>query len=595
MLYKSKLQSQFIPNRIRTHTLLILIGMLFFVILIIYASIKIYKIALDETKRNHQLLQREMAMVSVSGINHYLSHVSEDLKFLMNSPCLKSMVRSNYESFLENFFDVHKASNLRAIFIADSNFNMLYAMPESISKCLAEFPVDNLIDLQLDSNQVWYSPVFPQTNANCPSQLSYLMVVRLIENSMGGVDSGTEEKSRVYLGMIASFDWLIDHYVVPLNIGTTVSAWLMDKNGRLLYHPRHPEMVLRSITEDSPDCITCHASFGWQKQMLASSAAFGEYSVGSEPTKIMTHMPLDIKNERWILVISSNLSDVTSVLRSKFSLFFIIVLIILLLTMVVGVYFYKLNIERIRAEEAQRLSEQKELLHLQTCQSSKLASVGELVDTVAHEINTPVSIIVAQTQVLDLNKSNKQHDFADELRIIKEQAQRISKYTLRLLNYSQNMPFNPKPGDLKKIMEECLYLLGPRFRAHKIVIRKNYAPNLSFPIVDKSQIEQVFINLLNNAIDAIHINGQITINIHPYQKESGQEGIQISIMDNGEGIPKESMPNIFKAFFTTKQPNKGTGLGLPISRAIVQRHGGKISVASEPGIDTTFTIFLPIK
>ncbi len=592
MLIKSKLQAMLIPDRVRTHTLWILIGTLAFVMLIIFASFKIYKIALNETRRNHQLLQREMAMVSVSGINHYLSHVSEDLKFLMNSPCLKSMVRANYESFLENFFNVHKASNLIAIFVADSNFNMLYAMPESISKCLAGFPVDKLIDLQLDSNQVWYSPVFPQTNADCLSQLSYLMVVRLIENSMEGGDSGAKKKSSVYLGMVSSFDWLLDHYVVPLNIGTTVNAWLMDRNGRLLYHPTCPDMVLRSITEDSPDCITCHASFEWQKKMLTSTAAFGEYSVGNEPTKIATHVPLNIQNERWILVISSNLAEVTSVMRSKFSLFFILVFIILLFIIVVGVYLYKLNIKRIRAEESQRLSEQKELLHLQTCQASKLASVGELVDTVAHEINTPVSIIVAQTQALDLDRSNQQRDFPEELQIIKEQAQRISKYTRRLLNYSHNMPFDPKPNDLKKIMDECLYLLGPRFRAHKIIVHKNYKPYLPSPIVDQIQMEQVFINLLNNAIDAIHVKGEITIEIFACQKENREEGIEVKITDSGEGIPQDSIPKIFDAFFTTKKPNKGTGLGLPISRAIMQRHGGKINVTSEPGKGTTFSIFL---
>ncbi len=591
MFTKSKRQSQHPPKQIQSHTLWILIGTLVFVMLIAYASIKIYKIALDETRRNHQLLQKEMAMVSVSGINHYLSHVSEDLKLLMNSPCLRSMERARYESFLENFFEVHNTSNLRAIFIADSNFNLLFAIPDSISNCLAGFPVNNLSDLQLDSNKVWYSPVFPQPVANDSRQLCYLMIARLGSSSIMRTDSRAPITEDVYLGMVSSFDWLIDHYVVPLNIGTTVNAWFMDKKGRLLYHPSHPEMVLRSITEDSPDCITCHASFDRQKKMLTSEAAFGEYTVGNEPTKIATHVPLNIQNERWILVISSNLAEVTSVLRSKFSLFFILVLIILSFAVIVGVYFYNLNIKRIRAEEAQRLSEQKELLHLQTCQASKLASVGELVDTVAHEINTPVSIIVAQTQALDLKPSSQRHDFSEELRIIKEQAQRISQYTRRLLNYSHNMPFNPRPHDLKKIMEECLYLLAPRFRAHEITIRKNYAPTLPFPIVDKSQMEQVFINLLNNAIDAIHRNGEIIIEMNQIQNEKGA-GVEIKVTDNGEGIPEDSLPKIFDPFFSTKNPSKGTGLGLSISKAIIQRHRGKINVTSEPGKGTTFSILL---
>jgi len=576
----------------RIHTLLIFLGTSIFIVLIIFSSVKIYQIALAETRRNHQFLQREMAVVSVSGIRDYLNHLTEDLRLLTISPCMQRQEKMQYQSFLANFFDVHKRSNLRAIFLTDSSFNIVYSLPDSISKYIPKLTKADIQPLKMPA---WYSAVFPGQKPDGQQELCYLVITSVPTDLSVFSGSNDQKPAIAYIGIVASFDWLIQHYVSPLNIGTTVTAWLMDKRGRLLYHPRHPEMVLRSIAENSPDCIECHASFDWQRRMISSPAAFGEYTVGKEPTKIMSHVPLDVQNERWILVISSNLSDVTSVLRSKFSLFFIIVLIILALVLLIAIYLYRINVKRIRAEEAQRLSEQKELLHLQACQASKLASVGELVDTVAHEINTPVSIIVAQTQAIDLKRAGAANDYSEELQIIKEQTQRISKYTHRLLKYSHNMPFNPRPGNLKTLMDECLYLLGHRFRAYNIKIHKYYAQNLPLPTVDQSQMEQVFINLLNNAVDAIHANGEITISMESARRDNGQSGIEIRIADNGEGISEEVLPQIFNPFFTTKKPSKGTGLGLSISRAILQRHGGKITVTSKPGKGATFTIFLPVK
>jgi two-component system NtrC family sensor kinase len=280
-------------------------------------------------------------------------------------------------------------------------------------------------------------------------------------------------------------------------------------------------------------------------------------------------------------------------LRTRFNLFFIIILIIVVTIFVVGFLLYFINTRRIRAEEAHRVSEQKELLHQQICHASKLASIGELVDTVAHEINTPVSIIVAQTQAMDLKKINSANAFSEELRIIKDQTQRISNYTHRLLNYSRMMPFQPKPINLTKLFDECLYLLGHRLRAHNIAIIKNYSPGLPQPMADRSQIEQVFINLLNNAIDAINRDGKIIVEM---QQVNGQNeaGVEIKITDNGEGISEESLSKIFNPFFSTKNPSKGTGLGLSISKAIIQRHGGKINVTSKAGKGTTFSIVLQL-
>ena len=158
---------------------------------------------------------------------------------------------------------------------------------------------------------------------------------------------------------------------------------------------------------------------------------------------------------------------------------------------------YFVNTKRIRAEEAKSQSEQMQQLQLQLSHASKLASIGELVDTVAHEINTPTGIISAHADAI-LLQTNQKNICAEELRIIKKQTKRIHEYTRSLLGYSKRMPFNPQPIKINKIIEESVYLLGHRFRAKQILVSINNIDNLPQLIVDQGQIQQVFINAVAN-------------------------------------------------------------------------------------------------
>jgi two-component system NtrC family sensor kinase len=235
----------------------------------------------------------------------------------------------------------------------------------------------------------------------------------------------------------------------------------------------------------------------------------------------------------------------------------------------------------------------------QLSQAAKLASIGELVDSVAHEINTPLGIISSHIDALKLQKDYPVK-FSEDLEVIKNQTKRINNYTKSLLNYSHRIPFNPKPENLTAIIDECLFLLNPLFHSKRIKIIKNYNHDMPLIDIDKGQIEQVFINLFNNAADAIGINGEIRIDLHIEEKNISAVNkgeikyAAITITDSGIGIQPKDINNIFETFFTTKQVGKGTGLGLPISKAIILRHKGKIEVYSEPRKFTTFRIFLPV-
>jgi signal transduction histidine kinase len=598
MFFTSKLNSQFISDQIRkkrTHTFWIFIGTIIFVLLIGFTAIKIYQVALDETKRNHQLLQKDMADAAATGIKYYLENLANGLQLLAAFHRLQKFERDLLRNPVNDLYRHAKDYGVKTIFVANIDTEIIYSTTNTIPTEVKPLLHEQIHWTRNPDNwgKAWYSAVWPKEINNSHSELYFLILVPLVKYLHNPPKSDLEKEPVGFVGEVVNFNWVVQKYITPINLGSSVSAWILDSRGRLLFHPEHPEMVLRDILKNSPDCQSCHLSFEVQKKMITTDAAYGEYTVGEEPTKIMSHVPIDFQGERWILVISSNLSDVTVILRTRFNLFFIIILIIVVTIFVVGFLLYFINTRRIRAEEAHRVSEQKELLHQQICHASKLASIGELVDTVAHEINTPVSIIVAQTQAMDLKKINSVNAFSEELRIIKDQTQRISNYTHRLLNYSRMMPFQPKPINLTKLFDECLYLLGHRLRAHNIAIIKNYSPGLPQPMADRSQIEQVFINLLNNAIDAINRDGKIIVEM---QQVNGQNeaGVEIKITDNGEGISEESLSKIFNPFFSTKNPSKGTGLGLSISKAIIQRHGGKINVTSKAGKGTTFSIVLQL-
>ncbi len=220
-------------------------------------------------------------------------------------------------------------------------------------------------------------------------------------------------------------------------------------------------------------------------------------------------------------------------------------------------------------------------------------------DSVAHEINTPAGIIAAHTDALKLeNYMDKNID--EELNIIRRQIRRISDYTKTLLTYSQRIPYNPEMLDINELINECIYLVGHRIRANKISVIKRLNYNLPRITADKRQMEQVIINIINNAIDVLNNNGEIILSTlkktHKGKLLSydSVKEIHIKIDDNGPGIKKEYVEKIFNPFFSTKLNLNGTGLGLSISKSIIQKHKGKIEVSSKEGKGTSFTIILPL-
>ena len=245
--------------------------------------------------------------------------------------------------------------------------------------------------------------------------------------------------------------------------------------------------------------------------------------------------------------------------------------------------------------------------HEMLVQAEKMTAVGQLASGVAHEVRNPLGIILQGVNYLEGRLSNGQEDLSETLAMLKESVNRADKIIDGLLDFSKFKTLELKPEDINSILENSLVLVRSQFKVENIEIIKELKSGLPRVRADKNKLEQVFINLLLNAIQAMPNGGRIII--RSYDKRSGEEkpGIARMIKDNfrageemvivefediGIGIPEENMKKIFDPFFTTKGPKSGTGLGLSVSRNILQMHKGLIYAESQVGKGTKITIIL---
>lgn len=233
----------------------------------------------------------------------------------------------------------------------------------------------------------------------------------------------------------------------------------------------------------------------------------------------------------------------------------------------------------------------KEQTKNQIMKSEKLAMIGRLAAGVAHEINNPLGGILVYSHLLLEDTPGSDPKRANLEKIIRETT-RCKDIVRSLLDFAR--PGEPKIelSSLNETIEGVLSLVEKQVLFHNITIEKDLARDLPRIAFDKSQLQQVFMNIILNAAEAMDGKGKLTIRTQI--SVDGSYG-EAKFTDTGHGIPKENFENLFEPFFTTKKPGEGTGLGLSISYGIVKKHSGKIEVESEVGKGTTFTIKLPIK
>jgi two-component system NtrC family sensor kinase len=230
-------------------------------------------------------------------------------------------------------------------------------------------------------------------------------------------------------------------------------------------------------------------------------------------------------------------------------------------------------------------------LEASLAQAEKLAAVGQLAAGVAHEINNPLTAIIANAQFLteDLSPMSDSYQSAQ---LVARAGERAARVVRRLLDFARQEELDCQPLDVNDSLREAMTLMEPQLASSGIRLVTHLEPNLAPVNGSPDHILGIWLNLLINALDALDgRNGERVIEIHSQRLE---EFVQVSIIDNGPGIPADQLPHIFHPFYTTKAPGKGTGLGLSTSYLTVEQHGGRIDVISEPGQGTALIVKLPI-
>ncbi len=240
---------------------------------------------------------------------------------------------------------------------------------------------------------------------------------------------------------------------------------------------------------------------------------------------------------------------------------------------------------------------EKTKMEAQLVQSAKLAAIGEMAAGVAHELNNPMTVIIGTAQMM--LRETKEDGIATEwLKDIINSGLRCRKIVQNLLTFSRQDQYPLVPTDLNDVVGRVLSLIQYQINKNKITITQNLSSALPKIVANGQQLQQVLVNFLLNARDALEgvdREGNIEVNTWLREGKDGEKQVVVCVKDNGEGIAEENLAKIFNPFYTSKESTKGTGLGLSVSLGIAEAHGGFIEVDSKPGKGSRFSLVLPVE
>ena len=249
-------------------------------------------------------------------------------------------------------------------------------------------------------------------------------------------------------------------------------------------------------------------------------------------------------------------------------------------------------------EQLKKAYQQLKQAQDQVVQSEKLASLGKLSATIAHEINNPIASVLTYVRLMSKMMGRGQfteqrrEDISRYLATMESEVKRCGDIVKNLLAFARQSELSIRPHGIEDIIDRALSILGHDLSMKEIRVVKDVDKGLPAIPCDFRQIQQVLLNLMSNASESMERNGTLSLRA----ERSDRDGfMEVSVSDTGCGIPPEHLKDIFEPFFTTKEEGKGVGLGLSVAYGIITRHGGHIHVKSEPGKGSTFTLFLPFE
>lgn len=373
----------------------------------------------------------------------------------------------------------------------------------------------------------------------------------------------------------------LNRLVEDIRIGETGSAFILNRNGQYQAGPLH------SI---NPEKEIFMGSLGIKDR------AKGEISIvqrtgdsGHENIYVTTFL----KDGDWILVYQQPASEAFSGLKKAKT---VALAVILIVSFLIGANAYSLAKRMVR--RIAQADKEKQRLNEQMFQTGKLALVGELAAGISHEINNPVAIMVEEAGWIEdlleeeeFQEAKNLSEFKRALKQIRTQGMRCKEITHKLLSFARKTDSRVQEVQLNELIQDMISFSGKRAKYSGVVINTDIQKDLPPIKVSPSELQQVLLNLINNALDAMEKSGG-ALSVSAQRED---DNFVIKVSDNGPGIPKDTLSQIFDPFFTTKPGDKGTGLGLSICYGIIKKMDGEITVESAVGEGTTFHISLPMK
>lgn len=517
--------------------------------------------------------------------------------YSMFASAYHSKVRANLITLAENkrqgidLFLREQVSQLRTI--AHSHSFEDLASQEKLDTILATMQLGSrtFIDLGLINEEgmhVSYSGPYNLSKANYKNEewFNQVMVRKIYVSDVFEGFRGfphmiiavmKQEKGRVWILRATIDSDIFDSLVRWLQIGDGGDAYLVNRAGELQTRPRFGNKSKE-----------IYASFLGSPFSGAKSTEFE-----SEKKKIFVG-GIWLEQKDWLLVIEEDmLGELQPLFETQAATWVVVG------TGIAFIIIGTLMITRMIVVQQERSNREQAQLNEELIQSSKMAALGKLAAGVAHEVNNPLAVIREKAGWMrdlleeeDVKASPNFKEFEDAVDKIEQHVERAGNVVHRMLGFARRM--EPVCNDLyiNDVIRQTTAFLDNEIRFRNIELVWNLDPDLPTIQSDASQIQQVVLNLFNNAIDAIDRNGHITVTTG---FDPGLEQVVISLRDDGPGMEKEVQKRIFDPFFTTKKVGEGTGLGLSISYSIINKLGGSIRFESEVGQGTEFIIHLPVK
>jgi len=391
-----------------------------------------------------------------------------------------------------------------------------------------------------------------------------------------------EDKENSWVIRATIDTYMFCNLVKKVRIGKTGEAYILNTEGTLQTERRSGGNLLEKL-EDSLKYLKSHSGIKICKKEK-------EYICATTW----------LKDKKWLLVVRQEKADAFKAFRTASNL--IIFISIIGGSIIIAAAFFMTG--RI-VRRLEKMDAEKDQLSQQLIGASRLAELGEMSTGFAHEINNPLQIIKSEQSLMEMNleelkeagqlkKSASLDEIEDSMEQVKLQVSRCSKITQQILKFGRQSEPDRHDVDIRSFIPEITDMVAKKASVHGILIKQNVAEDTAPVYGDTSQLQQVLLNLFNNAMDAIidqhgTSGGELSIEAGP----KGNRNIEIKVTDNGSGISSENLTKIFSPFFTTKPVGKGTGLGLSVCYGIIDKMGGTMTATSEKGVGTTFIINLP--